>query len=128
MTTSILLTIAGFLTGVVVMMMADRKKIERMKDLCTGLEKELAAVRREAELLNTPRPENLSALTPIVQDKRDASSRTLMKSKYCVKYELGLCPIHQKGIPGRLYITNNSRRFALEFDCKECEMRVVDLS
>ena len=83
---------------------------------------------KKAELLNTPRPENLSALTPVVQDKRDASSRTLMKSKYCVKYELGLCPIHQKGIAGRLYITNNSRRFALEFDCKECEMRVVDLS
>ena len=66
MTTSILLTIAGFLTGVVVMMMADRKKIERMKDLCTGLEKELAAVRREAELLNTR-----------LNDERNAHERQL---------------------------------------------------
>ena len=66
MTTSILLTIAGFLTGVVVMMMTDRKKIERMKDLCTGLEKELAAVRREAELLNTR-----------LNDERNAHERQL---------------------------------------------------
>ena len=87
MTTSILLTIAGFLTGVVVMMMADRKKIERMKDLCTGLEKELAAVRREAELLNTRLNDernaherqlgeaNENALRQLAAAKREAAER-----------------------------------------------------
>ena len=79
---------------------------------------------KRAELLNIPRNADVQ---PPVQDKRDALSRTLMTSKYCVKYELGLCPVHQKGIAGRLYITNNSRRFALEFDCKNCEMKVMDM-
>lgn len=50
----------------------------------------------------------------------------LMRSKYCIKYELGLCPVHQ-GAPatGQLLLVNNGRRFPLEFDCSECEMKVM---
>lgn len=50
----------------------------------------------------------------------------LMRSKYCIKYELGLCPVHQGAKPtGPLYLLNNGRRLALQFDCKACEMRVT---
>ena len=49
----------------------------------------------------------------------------LMLSKYCIKYELGLCPVHQGAKPtGPLFLLNNGHRLALGFDCKACEMSV----
>ena len=49
----------------------------------------------------------------------------LMRTRYCVKYELGLCPRHQKAKPtGTLFLLNNGRRLALGFDCARCEMTV----
>ena len=54
------------------------------------------------------------------------SGKELMKSKYCIKYELGMCPVHQGAKPtGKLFLLNNGRRLALEFDCKACEMSVI---
>jgi putative protease len=54
----------------------------------------------------------------------------LMRCKYCIKYELGICPHHknpkQKGVvaehTGTLFLENNGRKFRLGFDCKNCEM------
>ena len=49
----------------------------------------------------------------------------LMRSRYCVRYELGMCPVHQGAKPsGPLFLVNNGRRFALHFDCSACEMTV----
>lgn len=68
----------------------------------------------------------------------------LMRTKYCIRYELGLCPVHQAGrqhgranhtsgmvnppIPSsrktNLYLTNNGKRYHLAFDCVNCEMVV----
>lgn len=68
----------------------------------------------------------------------------LMRTKYCIRYELGLCPVHQAGrqhgranhtsgmvnppIPSsrktNLYLTNNGKRYHLAFDCENCEMVV----
>ena len=54
---------------------------------------------------------------------RDAA---LMRSKYCVRYELGLCPKYQGAKPPKdLYLLNNGRRLALHFDCAACEMTVT---
>ena len=51
----------------------------------------------------------------------------LMRTKYCIKHELGLCPIHQGASPtGPLFLINNGRRFPLRFDCSRCEMAVLD--
>ena len=48
----------------------------------------------------------------------------LMRSRYCVKYELGLCPkqrpAHKVAEP--LYLLNGGKRLRLQFDCKRCEM------
>ena len=50
----------------------------------------------------------------------------LMRSKYCVRYELGLCPKYQGAKPPReLFLLNNGRRLALRFDCAACEMTVT---
>ena len=68
----------------------------------------------------------------------------LMRTKYCIRYELGLFPVHQAGrqhgranhtsgmvnppIPSsrktNLYLTNNGKRYHLAFDCANCEMVV----
>ena len=50
----------------------------------------------------------------------------LMKSKYCIRYELGICPVHQGAKPsGPLFLLNNGRRLSLGFDCRSCEMTVT---
>ncbi|MBQ0150425.1 MAG: U32 family peptidase [Bacteroidales bacterium] len=49
----------------------------------------------------------------------------LMRTRYCIRHELGLCPVHQGAKDtGRLFLLNNGRRFALGFDCRNCEMTV----
>lgn len=49
----------------------------------------------------------------------------LMRTKYCIRYELGMCPVHQGARnTGPLFLLNNNRRFALGFDCASCEMTV----
>ena len=63
----------------------------------------------------------------------------LMRTKYCIRYELGICPIHQKenrqnlpaglrnikaGAP--LFLLNNGQKFALHFDCAACEMTLTE--
>ena len=54
------------------------------------------------------------------------SSPELMRSKYCIRYELGLCPKYQGAKPPQeLYLRNNGRRLALHFDCAACEMTVT---
>ena len=51
----------------------------------------------------------------------------LMRTKYCIRYELGMCPKHHGARPGKpLFLLNNGQRFALHFDCKACEMTVKE--
>ena len=51
----------------------------------------------------------------------------LMRTKYCIRFELGLCPVHQGAKPtGDLFLVNNGRRFSLGFDCRACEMTVTE--
>ena len=48
-----------------------------------------------------------------------------MRTKYCLRHELGLCPKLRPGTrPDPLYLLNNGRRLRLDFDCKVCEMTV----
>lgn len=58
----------------------------------------------------------------------------LMRTRYCVRNELGLCPRRQRQTAsdrstresavqaGPLFLENNGRRFRLDFDCPRCEM------
>ena len=51
----------------------------------------------------------------------------LMRTRYCVRYELGMCPVHQGAKESRpLFLLNNGRRLALHFDCAKCEMTVTE--
>ena len=54
-----------------------------------------------------------------------ADGAELMRTKYCIRYELGMCPVHQGAKNnGQLFLLNNGQRFTLHFDCRNCEMTV----
>jgi putative protease len=51
----------------------------------------------------------------------------LMFTKHCLRYSLGYCPrLHHPRTPVKepLYLLSVQGRFELEFDCKNCEMKV----
>ena len=70
----------------------------------------------------------LSGGTSSAEEAYELSHRPgaeLMRTKYCIKYELGLCPVRQGAAPtGPLFLVNNGRHFSLGFDCSNCEMTV----
>ena len=48
-----------------------------------------------------------------------------MRTKYCLRHELGLCPKQRPGTrPDPLFLRNQGRRLRLDFDCAACEMTV----
>ena len=56
-----------------------------------------------------------------------AEGAELMRSRYCIRYELGKCPKHHGCKDGGpLFLLNNGQRFALHFDCRNCEMTVKE--
>ena len=48
----------------------------------------------------------------------------VMRTKYCIRKELGEC-LQEGGKKGTLYLENNKSLFRLHFDCKHCEMAVI---
>ncbi|MBR7005285.1 MAG: U32 family peptidase [Bacteroidales bacterium] len=54
----------------------------------------------------------------------------LMRSKYCIRHELGICLKDSSAsglrmtVAGPLYLVNNGKRYRLDFDCAACEMTV----
>ena len=51
----------------------------------------------------------------------------LMRTRYCIRYELGMCPKHHGSKDsGPLFLLNNGQRFALHFDCRNCEMTLTE--
>ena len=50
----------------------------------------------------------------------------LMRSKYCIRHELGLCPKQGKAKKAEpLFLRNGKERLCLTFDCAVCEMTVT---
>ena len=107
----------------------------------------------KANIANKIARETYMSLGAIVtEDAFELTSRPgaeLMRTKYCIRYELGICPVHQR--PTRsdqtarsarllssetaadrpdsrathnLYLSNNGKRYHLSFDCANCEMVV----
>ncbi len=57
----------------------------------------------------------------------DRKEKVVMKTKYCIKRELSICP-NEDGEKTKfkhpLYLVNNKNKYKLEFDCKECFMKL----
>ncbi|MGQ7947414.1 peptidase U32 family protein [Flavobacterium sp. WC2509] len=59
----------------------------------------------------------------------DPGKSRVMTTKYCIKYELEKCPIHQKDIVGTklkepLVLKQGELEYKLKFNCKPCEMEI----
>ena len=62
-------------------------------------------------------------------EQQPVEGALLMRCKHCLRYSMGWCPTRQKGEspfhePYYL-VSNDGRRFRLHFDCKACEMQVI---
>jgi 23S rRNA 5-hydroxycytidine C2501 synthase len=59
----------------------------------------------------------------------DPGKSRVMTTKYCIKYELKKCPIHQKDVMGvkvkePLVLKQGELEYKLKFNCKPCEMEI----
>lgn len=55
------------------------------------------------------------------------TERDLMHSRYCILYELGRCRKSNRNTDLKfpLYLVNDKHQFRLDFDCRECFMKVM---
>ena len=51
--------------------------------------------------------------------------RTVMRSAYCIRREIGECLREGSRLRGDLYLEHGTDRFRLDFDCAACEMALV---
>lgn len=62
-------------------------------------------------------------------EKELPKDAVLMFCKHCIRYSMGWCPVHHKvRSPFRepyYLVSSDGRRFRLEFDCKQCQMKVL---
>lgn len=62
-------------------------------------------------------------------EKEQPNDAVLMFCKHCIRYSMGWCPVHHKvRSPFRepyYLVSSDGRRFRLEFDCKQCQMKVL---
>lgn len=62
-------------------------------------------------------------------EKEQPKDAVLMFCKHCIRYSMGWCPVHHKvRSPFRepyYLVSSDGRRFSLEFDCKQCQMKVL---
>ncbi len=52
----------------------------------------------------------------------------VMQSAYCLRREMGECLKEHPRLKGDLYLETGGHRYRLEFDCKRCEMNLIDCS
>lgn len=57
----------------------------------------------------------------------DKQERDLMHTRYCILHELGRCRKNNKNedLSFPLFICNDKHQFRLEFDCKNCFMKII---
>ena len=55
----------------------------------------------------------------------DFGGECVMVSSYCIRREIGQCLREKPTLKGDLYIEHGTHRYRLDFDCKRCEMRVL---
>lgn len=54
----------------------------------------------------------------------NTQDKTLMTTRYCILFEMGLCNGNGKTIKEKLFLKDNLHKYELAFDCKKCEMSI----
>ena len=60
----------------------------------------------------------------------NTKGKVILTSKYCIKSELNMCPfeddfIKVKGMKEPLFLNDGKRKFKLEFNCRQCLMKII---
>ena len=58
--------------------------------------------------------------------EKSLRGRCVMRSRYCIRREIGACLREHPRLQGDLYLERGSARYRLEFDCARCEMKLID--
>ena len=62
-------------------------------------------------------------------DCRDTTAgECVMQTSYCIRREIGECLKENPRLKGDLFLVRGRKRYRLCFDCKECQMKVIDSS
>lgn len=69
-----------------------------------------------------------TSLTESAFELQVPENAALMFTKHCLRYSMGWCPVHQKEkSPYKepfFLTTSDGKRFRLQFDCKNCQMKI----
>ena len=113
--------IDGINTARADMAVGTEEEYKAAKAKLAELQEKLEA-RPRRELPHTPQP-GAGALNRSTLD----IPNELLRSRYCIKWELGLCPKQHpsRSLKEPLYLVNQKNRLRLQFDCRNCEMVVT---
>ncbi len=67
------------------------------------------------------------SIEPAFEVKRPKGENAVMTTRYCLRRELGAC-LREKGaakLPSPLFLKNKAATYRLDFDCKNCRMRLI---
>ena len=69
----------------------------------------------------------VTRIKPALEVRQPDHELTVMTTRYCIRRELGCCMKTSKAkeLPNLLFIVSGHNRFRLDFDCKNCRMKVV---
>ena len=70
----------------------------------------------------------VAEIEPAAESGLDMEGRVVMRTRYCIQHQLGLCDGASKagGLREPLYlIDEDGHRYRLRFDCGDCEMEVI---
>lgn len=65
---------------------------------------------------------------PAFELLKNKEDKVIMTSRHCLRYEFGMCKIHQNGefteATYPLWLTDGINKYKLDFDCERCEMKI----
>jgi collagenase-like PrtC family protease len=68
-------------------------------------------------------------IEPAAESGLDMAGRQVMRTRYCLKHQLGYCARYGSGTSSPqeplTLVDEDGRRFALRFDCDACEMEII---
>lgn len=69
----------------------------------------------------------VTKINPALEVKQPENELIVMTTRYCLRREMGCClkSPNAKKLPTPLFIESGSNRFRLDFDCKNCRMKVT---
>jgi 23S rRNA 5-hydroxycytidine C2501 synthase len=69
----------------------------------------------------------VKSIAPAAESGLDMTGHKIMTTRYCIKYQMGICPRQKPVVPvsGNLTLVDeDGNQFPLKFDCSRCQMEV----